>query len=51
MRLAKNDDMVHAVPTYGADEPFAERILARAPRCRFDFLDADRLNPLYHTSP
>jgi len=46
MRLTKNDDVVQAIPTYGANESFTDRILRRASRCRFDFLDANRLNPL-----
>ena len=45
MRFSENDDVVQAIPTYGADEPFTERILPRAPRCRFNFLDANRPNP------
>ena len=45
MRFTENDDVVQAIPTYGADEPFTERILPRAPRRRHDFLDANRLNP------
>lgn len=45
MRFSENDDVVQAIPTYGADEPFTVRILPRAPRCGDDFLDADRSNP------
>jgi hypothetical protein len=35
----------------GADEPLTERILPWALRCRFDFLDANRLNPLHKFFP
>ena len=46
MRFSENDDVVQAIPTYGTDEPFTKGILPRASRRRFDFLDANRLNPL-----
>ena len=47
MRFSENDDVVQAIPTYGADQPFTERILPRAPGCCHDFLDANRLNPFF----
>ena len=47
MRFTKNDNVLEAIPTYGTDEPFTERILPRALRRRQNFLDAHRLNPLF----
>ena len=47
MRFPENDDVVQAIPTYGADQPFTESILPRAPGRCHDFLDANRLNPFF----
>ena len=47
MRFPENDDVVQAIATYGADQPFTERILPRAPGRCHDFLDANRLNPFF----
>ncbi len=46
MRFSENDNVVEAIATYETDQSFTERILPRTPRCRFDFVDANRLNPL-----
>jgi hypothetical protein len=50
MRFSENDNVVEAIATYGTDQSFTERILPRAPRRRYDFLDANRLNPFLMSS-